>query len=765
MAMLRRGMAGSWTQFVAVFCMAMLCVLAYTGLEGGWRGMQVSLDDYAKSSSLADAWVQVMPGDMTTATDVSRVNGVTAAEQRLSSAARVDREGKNSWISLTSTSEVDSWRISIPRSVEGDDLTDDGVGIWLSPGYMDAHDLKVGDTINIDSSIGDGELRVVIRGSVLSPDQMYDVEDSVFLVPEKKTFSYGYVTPQTAVDLWGDSWLQDASVEVVVKSDGSEQLVDDLWAGLGDKVVRVSTRDTDAQISPVYDRVRVIRNVSVLFASLFLVVGILAMYSSTKRLVDSELKTIATLQSMGFGHTELRLHFSTFGMVTGIAGSVVGLVLAPVLSRVVLTSQSSQFDLPAWRVAYTFVPLVVVLLVIAACVGGGYLASGSALTRSPALLMRPGLVRASAVAVRLRNLGKGKHWGMRWALRDSASNLIRFTMGIVGVAGCLMLLFTGFGLPDTMQNRAATSFSADSLDYAERLDINGVSTLTAEIEGLGTDPQYMMQLPVLTEPSDGYDRVLTVLDDGDRFRLASTAGQDVEGDGLWVTQDTSERLGLGAGSRVTLNLPKGLGELDCEIAGVITTEMPQGFFISRQGWENEGQVFSPSAILVGSDADPSALLDDSRVGDVVSRDAQQDNALNIKDSLGGIFNLMRVMAIVLCIIVLYSLGSLTFDERKRQYATLSVLGMSPEELRRLSSLEVIISAAFGVLIGIPGGRWFLAAYVTQVENPRLQYTPFITLGSVILAVVIAVSSALVTTVLLGRRIASINMVDALKEAE
>ena len=767
-AMLRRGLLSSWAQFIAVFCMATLSVLAYAGLEGGWRGMQVSLQDYAESSSMADMWIQATSVSEAQLDEAMSLPGVDAVEKRvIRSAEVVSNRGDMSWLSLTSTADIDSWQVSIPSVIDGEPVTDVGQGIWVSPRYFDANDLAEADQLVLTVPVPGGrrELKVPVRGTVQSPDQLYDVKESLFLVPEPGIFSYGFITPATAQELWGTSWQWAASNSVLVRGDDSSDTVDKLWECFDEQGLRVTTRQTDSHISAAYDRVTVIRNVSMLFSVLFLLVGVLAMYSSTRRLVDSELKTIATLQSMGYGRSELRLHFSMFGMLAGVAGAIVGLALAPLLSRVVLRSQSTQFDLPDWRVAYTWAPLLVATLVVVACVAGGYLASGSALTRSPALLMRPGLVRASRAATRLRRLGGGQRYGIRWAIRDTASNLARFSMGIIGVAGCLMLLFTGFGLPDTMQNRAESSFSAESMDYDFRADVVSVPQMATPIEGLGSKSQAIMQMPVMTGPSDGYDRVITVLDENDRFHLRTRDGEVVAGDGLWVTSDTAERLSLDTGSLVTLRLPRGLGDLDLAISGVVSAEMPQGFFMSRQGWESLGMTFSPTSILVGSDADAARLLDDPRVLDVVSRADQQSNALNIRGSLGGIFNLMRVMAIVLCIIVLYSLGSLTFDERRRQYATLSVLGMSPGELRRLSSVEVVTSALIGVVLGVPGGVWFLDLYVAQVASPRLQYLPYITGVSAALAVVIAVSSALVTTIALGSQIAGINMVDALKEAE
>lgn len=767
-AMLRRGLLRSWSQFFAVFCMALLSVAAYTGLEGGWHGMEVSLNDYAGNSAMADVWIQtaqVDDGDLAAARALEGINGL---EDRVVRSARAipDAE-KPSWISFTSTEDIANWRISVPRVVDGELIDDRGEGVWLSPRYLSEHGLAPGDELIIRQASPDGDRDIVvrIRGSAYSPDQLYDVKESVFLVPEPDQFSYGYLTPQTAEELWGPAWRESSSHQLVVLGESSAATQDALWDCFESDVLRISTRETNGSISTAFDRVTAIRNVSVLFSSLFLLVGVLAMYSSTRRLVDSELKTIATLQAMGYGRGELRLHFSMFGMLAGVAGALAGLGLAPLLSRVALRSQSTQFELPHWQISYTVAPLFVALAVVLACVGGGYLASGSALTRSPALLMRPGLVRASSGAVLLRNLGTGRHHGLSWALRDTASNLVRFAMGIIGVAGCLMLLFAGFGLPDTMENRAVTSFGEGNLDYEYRVDLGALPSVSSPLPGLGANAQNLMQMSVRTTPSDGYDRVVTVLDTGDRFRLHTLDGAAVSDNGLWVTQDTAARLSLSEGSAVTLRLPRGGGEIELPIAGIVATEMPQGFFITRQGWEELGMTFAPTTVLTGTDANSAELLSDPRVGDLVSRAEQQSNALNIRQSLGGIFNLMRVMAIVLCVVVLYCLGDLTFGERRRQYATLSVLGLSPGYLRGLSSIEVVISTVIGVIVGLPGGLWFLNIFVAQVASPRLQYTPYITLVSAVLAIMIAILSALATTVVLGRRIAGIDMVDALKEAE
>jgi putative ABC transport system permease protein len=166
--------------------------------------------------------------------------------------------------------------------------------------------------------------------------------------------------------------------------------------------------------------------------------------------------------------------------------------------------------------------------------------------------------------------------------------------------------------------------------------------------------------------------------------------------------------------------------------------------------------------LVDIDADLNALSDSPLLSFVVTQDAQYNNAISLVGVLNGIFMVLRIFAIVLTVVVLYSLGSLTFDERKRQYATLKVLGLHTTELRRLSIIDNASVTIIGLVIGIPSGLWFLSVYVDQFNTNLMNYATRITIESAIIALSLTVSASLLTTIMLGRRISSVNVVEALK---
>ncbi|MCL2482184.1 MAG: FtsX-like permease family protein [Propionibacteriaceae bacterium] len=770
--MVVRDIQASWTQFVAVFCMACMSVAAYTGLEGAWNGLKVNLDQFQVQAQMADLWVSVTGvGDQQLA-QITALSSVTDVEVRHEVTARLTTPGSGQvWVTLTVMDDPGNWAVSVPQVITGPGLTGTGSGVWLGDRLASTSGLALGDGVDLSSSqpSGSAEVSVPLIGTVMSPDQVYNVRPSDLTMPDPSLFGYGYITAESAQALFG---AQPAtSTTILVRTDHTvpiSTLDQQLRAVLGNSRIVIYDRDTNPTVATAFTRVSTIQNLSVLFSSLFILVAVLAMYTSTRRLVDAQAKHIGTLRALGFGRGELIRHFSRFGLVAGIAGVVVGLMVAPLLSQAVLSSQKPQFELPHWSIAYTPVPILVAVLVIASCVLGSALAARSCTRGEPATLLRPGVPMTSQGTSGLGpRLIRRASYPLRWAFRDGLANPVRILMGVAGIVGSSMLLFAGFGLPDTIQGEAHDSYSTAQAPYFARVDL--AAGVTAEQVGqmpaMGTSPQLLMQVSVSTKPGDGSDVVLTVVGPGDLYPVQSSRGDALAGAGFWLNAGAASRLGLGVSDPVVVFAPMGIASVQATITGTTIRSAPQGLFVTQAEWEAAGQSFHPTCVLVRADADLDALGGSSAVSFVVTRSTQYDNALTLLTALTGIFMVLRVFAVVLTVVVLYSLGSLTFDERKRQYATLKVLGLENKELRRLSLVDNAFVTIVGLVIGIPAGVWFLSAYVRQFDTNLLHYTTRITPASVLIALLLIVLVSSLTTVLLGRRVGRVNVVEALKEVE
>ena len=768
--MVWREIRRSWTQFVAVFCMACMSVAAYAGLEGAWNGMRVNLDDFAESSNMADLWLTVSESDDAMVEAIRGLDDVSGVYvQRQVVAQVVDADGQTVWLDLMVLDDQPFWTVGGPELVEGEMLDFRGPGVWLNDRVASSLGLSPSDLVALRARapLGLRQQDMLVRGLVMSSDRVYNVRASVLTMPDSTVYGYGYITTPSALELFGGYPI--ASTTVMVRTDGHQ--VDGVSSAIrelaGDRLVAMYDRDTNPAVSMAFQRVSTIRNLSILFSSLFVLVAVLAIYSATRRLVDAQAKQIGTMRALGFGKGQLIAHFASFGLTAGGIGVVVGLAVSPILSRIVLSSQRPQFEMPDWSVAYTPMPLVVASIVIASCVVGAGFAARSCTAGEPAELLRPGVPMGSrGTASPVNRLIGRASYPVRWAVRDALANPVRLFMGVAGVVGSLMLLFAGLGLPDTVSGQAADNYSEQQAPYhAQVVFTAGADPAMVEALPLGDDPQYLMQLSVGTEPSDGVDKVVTVLAPGDRFTLRGLGSAELDGDGFWVTRGSAKRLGLAPGDEVTLSPPMGMPAAAMTVDALTSRAAPQGFYTTRQAWEDAGWSFRPTAALVGEDADLAALQDSPFVGFIVTRETQYDNAMSLMGAMTGIFMILRVFAIVLTVVVLYSIGSLTFDERKRQYSTLKVLGLPNSELRRLSLIDNAALTVLGVVIGVPAGWWFLSMYTSQFNTNLMNYTTRITAVSIAIALALTIATSFLTTIMLGLRIGAVDVVEALKGVE
>lgn len=135
------------------------------------------------------------------------------------------------------------------------------------------------------------------------------------------------------------------------------------------------------------------------------------------------------------------------------------------------------------------------------------------------------------------------------------------------------------------------------------------------------------------------------------------------------------------------------------------------------------------------------------------------------NNLSSIFLMVQVFGILLTIVILYNLGSLSFTERSRSYATLEILGFSRNQIRNLTIIENLTITAIGWIVGIPFGYWFLSRYVTTFNTSQIIYYPFLTKASLILSSLIVIAASLSTVVMIGSRLKKLDMISSTKGIE
>ncbi|HCN75047.1 ABC transporter permease [Pseudolactococcus plantarum] len=750
---LRRDFRRNWTQFFSVFLMAFLSILIFVGLQGAWHGLEVSLNRYINDSDLADSWVMSTGFNKQ---DIEQINAIKGIKQTGKStrvqlqAARGTKKEKQLYLDTFDA------KLTKPHIVKGEQLQENKHGIWLNIEYAKANKIKVGDSRRF--SFQGKDVFLTVLGLVQSADRIYFTGTEEFISPNHSDYGYGYLSQPTLIE---DLGYQGKANMLELKGQ-PKQIREKLSTILGSRLLAYNDRHTLVDVSDALDRVGQIRNLSYLFSFIFILLAILAMYTTIRRMIETQEKEIAILKALGFSNWKIGWHYTSFGLLVGGTGAVLGAMISPVMSWFVLGTQQEMFSLPSWTIAYSLSSACVIILVLSVCILASYLASRGAIKGLPAEFLRGNKQKAGRKVLleRVTSLWQVLRFEQRWAIRDALSNKVRLLMGIIGVAFGMMLLIAGIGMPQSINHLVDKAYHKD-FNYDIRLHMPNYDT----VKNNYPKGQWVDIKQAQFTPDDGYNRLLIVMSDGDYVNIKTESGKSVKSDGIYVTKDFAKRANLTVGQTLKVTPYLDGKQYQFDIKGIITSETNQGAYLTQKAFEKANGRFSPSTLLVRKgDYDHDIESDQAVVSSIKMQD-QEKNANDFVASLMSIFLMIVGFAILLVVVVLYNLGSLNFVERSRDYATLSVLGFKKQELRQITMLENIGTTAIGWCLGLPLGFWFLDTYVQTFSTIKLAYTPYVTWHNILLSTIIVVVCAMSTTLFISRRIKHLDMVQALKGNE
>lgn len=175
------------SQFITIFLMVFIGVMAYSGIESYMNGMKQTADNFYRDYNLQDLNVmgELTKEDLNT---IKQIENVKNVESKLVVNGVLE---ENNDITLQ-LSFIESNEISKFYIVEGNEFDSNKKGIWLDNFFAKENNLKIGDTLKVKY---DGYvLNEKIIGFINVPDHLYDVKDESQLFPDHKTFGFAYLS-------------------------------------------------------------------------------------------------------------------------------------------------------------------------------------------------------------------------------------------------------------------------------------------------------------------------------------------------------------------------------------------------------------------------------------------------------------------------------------------------------------------------------------------------------------------------------------------
>ena len=542
-----------------------------------------------------------------------------------------------------------------------------------------------------------------------------------------------------------------------------------------------------------------VEDIAGIFPIFFIVVAALVALTSMTRMVEQDRMQIGTLKALGYRESTIMIKYLVYCILACIIGLVVGILLGfSIMPNIFWNAYRTMYFLPSLYLGFSWwLALAVVFGSLAVTIVVTIIACRTTTKEKPSTLMQPKAPKPGKRILLERCTPIWKRIKFKW--KATIRNIFRYKknmiLTIVSVMGCTALILTGFGLGDSVAAVTELQYN-DIIFYDTVVSFDGdyeyadgdEHTLESYIDSLGenryTDVYSESGQLILGDSRESADMYLVT--NSEQFSnfvslhsRASGDALDVAEDGIIIPENIATVYDISAGDEVTYRTADG-AELKLTVSGVCEYYTGSDVYMSADNFtaavEAEGGTVdvSSNAYLIkygyGEDEDAmnaaaESLLSDPAVTGVefTYTTLRTFDALN--DTMSFVILILVVCAGALAAIVLYNLTNINIDERRKEIATLRVLGYTKWEVAgyiyRESGILTIVGALFGLLVG-----WLLHMYIVgRVNSVWMMFGKAIAPLSFLWAFLITLGFAIVVYAFMLIKLYKINMAESLKSNE
>ena len=742
------------SQFLSMILMSAIGMGIFLGFNMEWHSIKTNTSSFFESTKYADYRIYSEKGfSKKNIEKIKDIDDVEEATRYLS----VNVELKDTSKTVTLNVSED-YTVSTMLITDGEEYNKDTDGIWLSDRFAQENDISIGDTLTF---VYQGfEISGNVVGLCKSSENMICVADSTQLMPDYTTHGFAYISPKTlkkAIDI--DFYPQINILSAMPKAQLETAVKDTLGTTL-----KITDKDLHTAYAGAQSEIEEGQTMGSILPVLFLAIAILTMVTTMHRIAANEKVQIGTLKALGFRDRKILWHYTSYGLFIGIVGGAAGILLGYGIAAFIMNPSgmmSTYFDLPEWKLTMPAFCIPVLALTILLLTLISYLSTKKMLAGTAADALRPYTPKAMKKSVLEKISFVDKlPFSIKWNLRDILRHKARSGMTLLGIFGCTLLIVGGLGMRDTMVNFLHLlgddiSNYATKITVAETADNKETLTLCDELNG-----SWQSTLGI---SYNGNTSALEIYsEDNDKIRLLTENNQtfSLENNGVYLCLRLKDSAKIGDTIDIS---PYGSEETyHLTVLGYYRSLFSEGIAISETYAKKLGIDYHIGTIYTdvpSEDIETSSLISGKQDKDTVM--ASYDTFLELMNLMIGI---LIIAAAILGMVVLYNLGIMSYVERRREFATLKVLGFRDSAIGRLLINQNTWLTLLGILIGVPGGAFVLKFLVVKLAS---EYELNATVSPLTCAIgtVLTLGVSLLVSAAVARKNKKINMVEALKGAE
>ena len=581
--------------------------------------------------------------------------------------------------------------------------------------------------------------------------------------------------------------LEDARQEV---ADGEKELAkleEGKWYVLGRDSIQTSVEyGLDAErIGAIGDVLPVI----------FFLVAALVSLTTMTRMVEEERTLIGTMKALGYSKMSIAAKYILYAFSATLIGGILGVIIgSKFLPYVIMVAYGMLYS----NMQYTLLPLhwdlclTAISLAMLCTVGAAYLACYKELRSTPAALMRPPVPKQGkrVFLEYFPNIWNKLNFSMKATIRNLVRYKKRFFMTVFGIGGCMAILLACFGLRDSIsviaqkqyQNvwtySAALGMDEDFSMKEQKAFLDAVIAENTDVES-GLFGRYV-SVDVSSAAASKTVHLYVISDTENMYTYLNLHNRqsqnrlNLSDEGVILSEKLANTLGVAPGDSFSYHVSSTVKK-DVTVLGLAENYtghclyMTDALFESLYGHAPLYNILYLEFADGTSEARQQELATQMLTNEAVTSVTLVYNSLaslnDMVSSLNMVVWVMIVASGLLAFVVLFNLNNINISERRRELATLKVLGFYDNEVAMYVYRENIILTVFGIVLGLFMGSLLHQYLVSTLEVDLIMFGRAIEPISFVSSVVLTILFALLVNITMFYKLREIDMIESLKSVE
>ena len=804
----------NYKRFLSLICMAFLGVGFYAGIQSSSPDMLKTLDNFYDENNVYD--ISVISNVGLTEDDLLKLSKIKNVELAINIQEKdtyLEIEENNYVVKLIEyNSQMNNVYIKEGR------LPKNNNEVSVDNALLENNNLKLGDSITIDGK------KYSIVGNVISP-LYFSAERPNSNLGSGKVDYYIYVyNGSLDLEAYSNIYITvKGAKKHLTNSDSYKKLINNVKNGIDlikDKqqdirydelysdIIETSEMygisiDESKFIKPkwyIYDRLDNtsykelinasdnLKKIGNIFPIIFFAISVLVSLISMMRMIEEDRVENGTLKSLGYNSFHITLKYVIYSLLATTIGSSVGAIFGSyMIPSVIWNIYKKIFFIPKFiyllKSDYNALGLWICILCIC---GTSVIVCIKNLREVPANLMRPKPPKSGKKILleRINFIWKKLKFSDKITIRNIFRYKSRVITTILGIAGCTSLILAGFGLKDSIKDVTDFQFN-NIIKYDKLLMTNeSINQIDIEKELLNDDKveNYTnvntQNIKVLFNDEQQEVTMITPDDFNSIFKSISLIDlktnniiDNISDNSCIISEKTAKLLDIDVGDKISL-LDNDNNKYDIKVSYIIKNYINQYLYINKNTYNNLFNNYKINSVLISlKDKDKNSKEFDKKYisnGYALTIVDNDDMKNSMNDMLGSIDSIVAILIIAaasLAFVVLYNLSNINISERKREIATLKVLGFYPSEVDKYINRETVLLTILGIGIGLLFGSYLSHFIISTCEPDYIMFDRHVYTLSYFYSLFITVIFTIIVTIVTHFNLKKINMVTSLKNVE